>query len=117
MLGGNLGSFLYGDVSVMECLNTVFLNVNGLRRKIADCDFIKRISKYDLIFLNETWIFDKNKTNLDINGYTSEHIPGNKSKHTRKGRFSGGISFYYKNKLRNHVNIVETMQNGIMWVI
>ena len=70
----------------------------------------------DLIFLNETWISDKTKTNLDINGYTSEHIPGNKSRHTRKGRFSGGISFYYKTKLRNHVKIVEIMQSGIMWV-
>ena len=34
--------------------------------------FIELISKYVLIFLNETWISDKNKTNLDINGYTSD---------------------------------------------
>ena len=70
-----------------ECtLKNVVWNVNGLRRKIADCDFLKFTSTYDLVFLSETWISDKNKTNLDVNGYISEHIPGNKSKNTTKGR-------------------------------
>ena len=77
---------------------------------------MKLISTYDLIFLSETWISDKNKTNLDLNGYISEHIPDNKSKNTTKGRFSGGISFYYKTKLRKHVKIVEKLQSGIILV-
>ena len=74
------------------------------------------ISQYDLIFLNETWISNKDTTNLNINGYISEHIPGNKSKNTTKGRFSGGISFYYKNDLKNVVKVVEKLQSGIIWV-
>ena len=73
-------------------------NVNGLRRKIADSDFIDCISEYDLIFLSETWLSKIENINLDINGYCCEHIHGNKSKNTRKGRYSGGISFYYKTK-------------------
>ena len=44
-----------------------------------DSDFFTFISDYDLIFLDETWISDKDKTNIDIHGFSSEHIYGNKT--------------------------------------
>ncbi|MEW8545253.1 MAG: reverse transcriptase family protein, partial [Candidatus Thiodiazotropha sp.] len=74
------------------------------------------ISKHDLVFLNETWISSTENINLELNGYCSEHISGNKSKNTKKGRFSGGISFYYKTELRKHIQIIEKNQFGIIWV-
>ena len=35
---------------------------------------------------------------------------GNKSRDTQKGRYSGGISLYYKQQLDKYVNITETHQ-------
>ena len=65
-------------------MNVISWNVNGLKRKLGDYDFLEYISSYDLIFLSETWISNKDKINLDINGYNSEHLFGNKSKNTTK---------------------------------
>lgn len=52
-------------------------NINGLKRKITDEDFLSHIADYDLIFLNETWLSEQDTTNLEINGYYSEFISGN----------------------------------------
>ena len=42
---------------------------------------------------------------------------GNKSKGVKKGRYSGGISVYYKNCLNDKIKIiVEKHQCGIIWV-
>ena len=81
-----------------------------------DSDFPTFISDYDLIFLDETWISDKDKTNLDIHGFSSEHIYGNKTRNTSRGRCSGGISFYYRHELRQYIKIVQKEQCGIIWV-
>ena len=53
--------------------------------------------------------------NLEIKNYTCEHLYGNKAENTKKGRFSGGISIYYKNNLKNHIQIIEKDQCGIIW--
>ena len=68
------------------------------------------------MFLSETWISKTDSINLDINGYLSTHISGNKSQHTRKGRYSGGISVYYRTDLKNYVTVLEKQQCGIIWL-
>ena len=68
------------------------------------------------MLLNETWISNNDHLNLDIGGYISEHIFGNKSIGTRKGRYSGGISIYYKNSLKDKIKVVEKHQIGILWL-
>jgi hypothetical protein len=55
-----------------------------------------------LFFLNEAWISLKNTSNLKINDYCVEHIVGSKSSSIRKGRFSGGISFYYRSNIKKN---------------
>lgn len=65
---------------------------------------------------SETWLSDSDKLNLDIQGYTCDHLYGNKSAGAKKGRYSGGISIYYKNCLKNKIKIVEKIQSGILWV-
>lgn len=65
---------------------------------------------------SETWITKKDHLTFDIQGFTSEHIFGNKSAGVKKGRYSGGISMYYKNSLKNKIKVVEKNQSGIMWV-
>ena len=69
-----------------------------------------------MILLSETWISNSENLNLDIEGYSCEHIFGNKSRGTKKGRFSGGISVYYKNCYKDKIQIVEKHQRGILWL-
>ena len=45
-----------------------------------------------------------------------EHIYGNKSAGIKKGRYSGGISIYYKNCFSDQIKIIEKIQCGIMWI-
>lgn len=66
--------------------------------------------------MNETWLSKQDTTNLEINGFCSEFIPGNKTRNTAKGRYSGGIAFYYKNTFQNYVKIVQKEQCGILWI-
>ena len=74
------------------------------------------IKNYDLIFLTETWISKNTYINFDIEGYYCEHLYGNKSRNAKKGRYSGGITIYYKQTLKDKINIIEKDQNGIIWV-
>lgn len=45
-----------------------------------------------------------------------EFIPGNKTRNTVKGRYSGGIAFYYKNTFQKYIKIVQKEQCGILWI-
>ena len=45
-----------------------------------------------------------------------EHIYGNKIRTTSRGRYSGGISFYYRQELKPYIKIVQKEQSGIIWV-
>ena len=53
---------------------------------------------------------------LGIKGYECFHMYGNKTQNVKKGRYSGGLSIYYKQTLAKSVEIVETHQNGILCV-
>ena len=80
-------------------------------RKHADPDFIETTNKHDVIILTETWISQKTCYNLDIRDYSSIHLYGNKSPHTRKGRFSGGISVYFKSYINGQISSAEKTSN------
>ena len=65
---------------------------------------------------SETWLSSSEQLNLDIQGYTCDHLYGNKSAGAKRERYSGGISIYYKNYLKNSIHIVEKNQCGVVWV-
>ena len=90
--------------------------MNGLIRKLSDPEFIGHINTYDIVVLSETWLSPKSNYNLNINGYEAFHLYGNKSPNVRKGRYSGGISVYYKLELKNKLQIEEKQQSGIIWL-
>ena len=94
------------------------MNINGLIGKISEPDFLSTISEqdYDLLFLSETCLSKNHHYNLSIKDYCCVHLFGNKSKTTKKGRYSGGISIYFKDKLSSKIHIEEKQQCGIMWV-
>ena len=91
-------------------------NVNGLIRKLGDIDFVDTINKFDVIFLSETWISGKHVNNLELQNFESYHIYGQKTRGTNKGRYSGGISVYYRSVLKDHISIVDADRNGIVWL-
>lgn len=51
--------------------------------------------------------------NLDIPGLSSEFITGNKARNTRKGRYSGGIAFYYRTDLKNILLLLKRSNQGL----
>ena len=63
-------------------------NIHGLKRKLSDIDFIECIYEYDadIYMFSETWLSDSDRLDLDIQGYTCDHIYGNKSVGAKKGR-------------------------------
>ena len=71
---------------------------------------------YDLVILSETWLHDKISQNLEIQGYECFHLYGNKSFGVKKGRFSGGISVYFRSDLKPYIEILEANKNGVVWV-
>ena len=62
------------------------------------------------------WQSKTETLNFDISGFCCELIPGNKSRNTTRGRYSGGLAFYYKDYLKNFVSIVKKEQSGILWI-
>ena len=69
-----------------------------------------------MCFFNETWLASNEFVNLEIQGYKSIHIFGNKSPRAKKGRYSGGISLYFRDYLSDKIKIMEQKQCGILWV-
>ena len=69
-----------------------------------------------IYFFNETWLANKTLYNLDIEGYKCIHILGNKSSNAKKGRYSGGISLYYRDQFTDKIKIIEQNQTGILWI-
>lgn len=90
----------------------------GLKRKltVTDIDFINYISRFDTIFLGETWLNKSDLTNFDIEGYCCDHVFASKSLGTTKGRYSGGICVYYKADLKDYVSVVEKNYYGLLWL-
>ncbi len=99
------------NVSV-STLNFATLNVNGLARKLRSHYLTENIEKYDFIGMVETWC--TKQSNLKINGYT--HYMKEGLKNTKKGRRSGGVAFYFKNKFRHAVHQVPSANKYCMWI-
>ena len=94
----------------------MYWNVNGLSRKLGDPDFLEIIQKYDIVLLSETWLSQNTHINLDLKGFKAYHLYGNKCTNVRRGRYSGGLSIYVKDKFEKKISIADKHQSGIIWV-
>lgn len=91
----------------------LLLNVQGVESKLCDTDFIQFISRYDILFLTETWT--SNRDCIDVNGF--DYISCNRPRGNKKAkRDSGGIIVYYKNCLHDKIEVLKKNQNGILWL-
>ena len=87
-------------------------NIQGIRSKLDDCDFLNFISDYDILLFSECW--NSKTSNINIDGYCNFNCP--RPKFNRKAkRDSGGVIVYFKNKFVNHIELVNVNQNGIIW--
>ena len=85
-------------------------NVNGLsKKKLQDKEFLKNVKKYDIICLSETWT--KKSSEVMINGF--KHFHAQSVNMCKKGRRSGGVIVYVKNKLIDGVTCIKTDTNNI----
>jgi exonuclease III len=88
-------------------------NVQGLRNKLNDADFVKYISDFDFLFFTETW--SSEHSNTCLNGYEYFNCPRPKFNKKAKGD-SGGVIVYYKPFLAKYIHLIQSNEKGIIWI-
>ena len=89
-------------------------NVHGLTKdKKDDPHFTQIVTSSDLIFLYESWT-DAN-SNVDLEGYCAHNFY-RQFKHKNAKRASGGIVMYYKQHLKDGIQVVKNHFNTVIWI-
>ena len=97
-----------------EQLNILSWNCNGLSTdKKENIDFVKYLTKYDIIFLYETWC--SNSSVIELNEYKSINL-FRKFQHKKAKRNSGGIVVYLKDYLVPGIELVRNDFDTIIWL-
>ena len=99
---------------VSSYLSIASWNINGIRNKINDPDFLERLQPHDIVFLSETWI-DKGDENITIDGFFSLNI-AQSSRHKNAKHNSGGISVFIKNEYKNNIKILKSTAEHFIWI-
>ena len=82
------------------------LNVEGLKPKLKDPNFLEFIKDYDISIFNETWKADISKLNIEEFWDYSQVRP----KHKNAIRHSGGITILAKHNIRPGLRVVENSE-------
>ena len=91
---------------VSSFLSIASWNINGIKNKLSDPDFLEQLEPYDIFFLSETWI-DKIDENITIDGFYSLNV-SQSGRHKNAKHNSGGISVFIKNEYNNHIKILNS---------
>ena len=86
-------------------------NVEGLASELDDPSFIDLMNKHDICLLNETW--RKEDSKIGLSGFWDFSLV--RTKLTKKGRPSGGITVFCKNDIRKGVKIASHKE-GFIWL-
>ena len=86
-------------------------NVEGLASELEDVCFLELLNGHDICLLNETWRTENSK--LDLPGFWDFSVV--KSKRTKRGRPSGGLTIFCKENIRKGVKI-DSFTEGIIWL-
>ncbi|MEW8548565.1 MAG: endonuclease/exonuclease/phosphatase family protein, partial [Candidatus Thiodiazotropha sp.] len=76
-------------------------NIEGLKYKLYDHDFINFLKSFDIFGLLETWVCDVTEIRDSFSDYFCMFCPAKKEK--KFGRAMGGIAVYLKTYLKNYV--------------
>ena len=93
----------------IDNLKCASLNVCGLKRRLNYPEFYTLINKFDIFCVNETKL--DNSDIISVQGYTFMSQP-RKQRYLRK---SGGIGAFVKNDLFQHISVIETESDYILW--
>ena len=86
-------------------------NVEGLKPKLEDPNFLEFIKDYDISIFSKTWKADTSKLNIEGFWDYSQVRP----KHKNAIRHSGGITIYAKHNIRPGLRLVENSQI-FLWI-
>jgi len=91
-----------------------FWNVHGLGKKLEVNDFRNSLEKLDFFSLLETWSNDTSE--VDLQHY--QHFSSLRNKQSKARRNSGGIIFYFKNKLAKFIRRESSTSESkdILWI-
>ena len=95
-----------------KSLKIGFWNINGLRHKIDDIDFIDVVQNYDILALGETWLTPED--NPQVEGYYCYSSCRNKQSVSKF--YSGGIAFLIKEEIRHAVKVIDYSSDFMVWV-
>ena len=87
-------------------------NVQGIRSKLNDQDFLEYISKFDVLIFTETW--HSEITNLNIDGFDNFSCPRPQANKNAK-RNSGGFFVFFKRYLNGRLELIESDEKGFFW--
>ena len=93
-----------------EHLKLFSFNIDGLKPKLEDPNFLETIQDYDISILTETWKNDPSKVNIE--GFWDYSQV--QTKHKNAIRHSGGISILVRYNIRPGLKLIENAE-GFLW--
>ena len=97
----------------MKRLRVASFNVEGLKRKLEDEDFLREIYKYDIIVLVETWLPVNQNESVHVEGFFS--FSTHRKKNPRARRSSGGISVLVRTCYRKGIKFLQNEREEFLW--
>ena len=99
-------------MTIAKTFSVSHWNIKGLHDNIFGCklqsaEFLKNISKHDIIILTETWGCSHD---ISIPNFEVKIIPPNKLKNKKSGRSSGGVIVLYRTYLENRIELQKCTQ-------
>lgn len=91
-------------------------NVWGLKRKLCDVDFCEYVNNFDILLFGETWLNKDDPYDFSISGYECDHVYACKTPGVKSGRYSGGVSVYFKSCLKQYVSVISKSTYGLIWI-
>ena len=89
-------------------------NVNGLKNKTTDIDFMQFCNTFDIIGTTETWSIDENDFSHMFVDYDVFACNGEKPK---RGRIAGGVAIFLKHDLIGGVKLLNTKQSDSVFLL
>ena len=78
-----------------------------------DPEFVQFLSNVDVIFLYETWAAAD--SDLNLNEYCSHNFY-RKFQHRNARRGSGGVAVYYREDLKDGIEIISNRHDSLIWL-
>lgn len=97
----------------MKQLKLCSLNLQGgIERKFQFKDVTSSVDKFDIIFLQETWMVDS--CHFNVRGYGM--FRSDRGSHKKKSTGSGGVVTLYKLDLEKGVQKIPSRHKDFMWI-